>query len=440
MTRARPVWGASAAITSRRAGWASSTSEISRATARADPALAAATAQRGGADAAAAPTELEGEVQHEPRTGHADRVAEGDGATVDVHLLRVEAELLGRGQPDRGEGLVDLDEVEVGGRDALLLAGARDGVGRLLLQAGVGAGDHTVGADLGDPGQAQLLRLGLAHHDDGRGPVGDLRGGTGRDGAVLGEGRAQAGERLGRRVAPDALVGLELDRVALALLDEHRDDLVVEEPVLPAAGRELVGARREGVLLLAGEGLLAAVRRLGQQAHGLVREGVPEPVEGHVVAHRHVAVLVAGPALLQQVRGVGHRLLPTGDDDLELARPDELVGQRDRVEPGEADLVDRQRRHAHRDARRDRRLARGDLPGAGRQDLAHDDVVDLVGGHARLVQGALDGDPAEVRSGEVLERAEQPTHRGACSGDDHGHRTVSHGNASPTSSGMCFQL
>ena len=54
--------------------------------------------------------------------------------------------------------------------------------------------------------EAELLGLGLAHHDDGGGAVGDLRRGAGGDGAVLAEGRTQATERLGRGVAADALV------------------------------------------------------------------------------------------------------------------------------------------------------------------------------------------------------------------------------------------
>ena len=84
-----------------------------------------------------------------------------------------------------------------------------------------------------------------------------------------------------------------------------------------------------------------------------------------------------------------------------------------------------------------RGLAGGDLAGAGLQHLAHDHVVDLVRGDAGLLEGALDGDAAEVGAGEVLERAEQPAHRGAGSGDDDGGGTVSiMGAASPTSSGM----
>ena len=75
------------------------------------------------------------------------------------------------------------------------------------------------------------------------GAVGDLRGRAGGDRAVLAERRAQPDQRLGRRVAADALVGADDDRVALALRDRDRDDLVVEDAVLPGLGGPLVGAR-----------------------------------------------------------------------------------------------------------------------------------------------------------------------------------------------------
>src|SRR4051794_17625396 len=145
MTCAVPVCGASAAITSRSSGDSSSTSEISRATARASPARARSTrsgtsasrlrdthdqgvalptaaAQGGRTDAAAATLELEREMQHDPGPGHADRVAQGDRSAVHVDLLVGEAELAGRGDADRRERLVELHEVQVGRGDALLLA------------------------------------------------------------------------------------------------------------------------------------------------------------------------------------------------------------------------------------------------------------------------------------------------------------------------------
>ena len=175
----------------------------------------------------------------------------------------------------------------------------------------------------------------------------------------------------------------------------------------------------ELVLLLAGQ-VVAAVGLLGELAHRDLVEGVGQAVVGHRVDQLGVAVLRAGARVGQQVRRLGHRLHAAGDDDLELAGADQLVGQRDRVEAGQADLVQRERGHRHRDAAGDRGRAGRVLAGAGLDDLAHDHVVDLVAGDAGPLQGGLDGDAAEVGGGEVLQRAEQPAHRGAGAADDDG--------------------
>ncbi len=172
--------------------------------------------------------QLQRRMQGDPGAGHPDRVADGDGATVDVHLGSVDAEFLGRGQRHRREGLVDLDDVQLIDGDALALDGLLDGVGGLALQRRIRAGDDAVRADLAQPGQTQRLGLGLAHDHDGTRAVGDLRRRTGGDGAVLAERRLEATERLGGGVATDALVLGELDRVTLALRDADRHDLVGE--------------------------------------------------------------------------------------------------------------------------------------------------------------------------------------------------------------------
>ena len=190
--------------------------------------------------------------------------------------------------------------------------------------------------------EAELLGLGLPHDDDRAGAVGDLRRRAGGDGAVLGEGRAQPDSDSVVVSARMPSSSLELDRVALALRDRDGDDLVVEEPVLPRLGGELVAAGGEGVLLLAGEwrSRRRCAASVSEPIAWLVKR-VVEAVVGHAVLQGHVAVLEAVAALGQQVRGVGHRLLAAGDDDVELAGADELVGERDRVEAREADLVDR---------------------------------------------------------------------------------------------------
>jgi hypothetical protein len=120
------------------------------------------------------------------------------------------------------------------------------------------------------------------------------------------------------------------------------------------------------------------------------------------------------------VRRVRHRLHAPGHDDLELAGPDQLVGQRDRVQSGQADLVHGDPGRGHRDARGDRGLARRDLPGAGLQHLTHDDVLDLLGPHAAALEGGRDGVPAQRRGRDILEVAEQAAHRGSGAADDHG--------------------
>ena len=76
-------------------------------------ALADADAQRREPVAAAAAAQLVRERDDEPGAAHAERVAERDRAAVDVHALLVEAEVAHDGEALRGEGLVQLDQVDV---------------------------------------------------------------------------------------------------------------------------------------------------------------------------------------------------------------------------------------------------------------------------------------------------------------------------------------
>src|SRR5947209_1923506 len=137
-----------------------------------------------------------------------------------------------------------------------------------------------------------------------------------------------------------------------------------------------------------------------------------------MIEHRDVAVLKPGTRLDQQVRRLGHRLLATGHDDVELAGPDQLIGHRDRVKPGQAYLVNRQGRHVHADAGVDRRLPGRDLAGAGRQHLTHDDVLHLLWRHTGAFERGLDGETTQLGSREIFELAEQATHWGTGAGHD----------------------
>jgi hypothetical protein len=120
-------------------------------------------------------------------------VTEGDGAAVHVDLREVEAGLLRHGEGHDGEGLVDLEEVDVvDGQPELArvtsmaLAGRRgEPLGRLRGAA--------VADDAGEGGEPEALHRVARGEHEGRGAVVDLARVGGGDGARLVErGRAPA--------------------------------------------------------------------------------------------------------------------------------------------------------------------------------------------------------------------------------------------------------
>ena len=153
-------------------------------------------------------------------------------------------------------------------------------------------------------------------------------------------------------------------------------------------------------------------------------EGGPEAVVDHRVDHRRVAHPGTETRLREQVGRLRHRLHPAGDDGFHLARADHLVGQRDRVEAGEADLVDGDGGDFRWDPTFDRGLAGGDLTGACLEDLAHDHVVDLRPLDPRPPQGLGDREAPEIDRLQVLERPPELADRRARSAHDHRLRHV----------------
>ena len=162
--------------------------------------------------------------------------------------------------------------------------------------------------------------------------------------------------------------------------DDDRLDLGLEDAGRSGGGRPLVRTGSEGVLLDPAD-RVQIICGLGELAHRDVGEDVVQSVMGQVVDQCGVAVLEAGPGTWQQVRRAGHGFHAAGHDGVELAGPDQLVGQGDGVQPGQAHLVDGHRGHVHRDAAGDRRLTGRNLSAPGLQDLAHDHVVDVGGRH-----------------------------------------------------------
>jgi len=149
----------------------------------------------------------------------------------------------------------------------------------------------------------------------------------------------------------------------------HRHHGLAHDAVLPRGGGALLRAQRVGVRAVFGQLGQAVVQVLRGRAHRH-RRGVDEPlgheawIEVHVVAHRVVA----------------HVLDPAGEDDLGRAHRDLTRAGGDGGERPGAHAVDREARHALRQAGEQSHVA------AERQALVadlsgrrHHDVVDPLG-------------------------------------------------------------
>ena len=313
-----PHW-ARGAITSRRAGEPSSTSEISardgpwrscpqpprrgqgrRPTMVACVARFSGTAGRSASpappphsartDTAAATLEFEGQVKGDPGAGHADRVTESDGAAVDVDLVRRPGRLLGRDEPDRGERLVDLDQVEAAGSMPSFRRPC-DRARRLGLQRRVRPGDDTVRADLGQPAQPESRPWPCSSRRR-RGAVGDLRRRPGRDGAVLAERGSQPAQRSRswcRRGYPRRCRETTARPCAAAPTGTTSSS---KTPFFHAlAARWWLARTRPVPRVRTSSPTLAASRPMPWSVNT-----IPQTVGGHMVAHRDIAVLEALPA------------------------------------------------------------------------------------------------------------------------------------------------
>ncbi|MNS65827.1 hypothetical protein D3C72_990090 [compost metagenome] len=346
-------------------------------------------------------------------------MAHGDRAALGVHALGVGLEHLEAGQGDGGEGLVDLDHVQVGHGHVGLLERLLDGERGHGVQVGRLLADHRVADDRRQRLEAEFLGLLLAHEHQGGRAVVDAGGVAGGDQAVGAEGGLQLAELVGGGVRADRLVTADDDRVGLALGHAHGHDLLGELAGLVGGVGELVAAGRPLVHGLTGHAeLLGDVGAV--DAHVDVVEGAPQAVVDHRVDQFAVAHAVAVAGLLEQVRRVGHALHAAGDEDLALAHALEGVGHGHGAQARGADLVDGQGRGGHGQTGGDRRLAGRDLAEAGLQHGAHQDVVDGGAIDAGALDGLLDGHRAELDGGEVGQAAAQLAEGGAHGADDDG--------------------
>ena len=151
----------------------------------------------------------------------------------------------------------------------------------------------------------------------------------------------------------------KIDRLTAPLRDRHRHDLLRQQAVLdrPAPPAGATGRRTRPAAAAVMPSL--ALCRSVDSPMEIWSNGVGQPV---VLPSRRAArsSRTCSPAGSPGSRcgALRHGLHAARHDHVELAGPDQLGGQRDRVQPGQADLVDGQGRHRHRDA-----PGHGRLPG-----------------------------------------------------------------------------
>src|SRR5690554_3265032 len=352
--------------------------------------LTATTTEGGGADSATACHQCVDQSDHETGAGRPERVTQCHGATVDVDPVDRQVEESGRPQRNGGEGLVDLDDVEVGGGETGLLQGDGQGLGGTLVKRGVDTAHLSVGEDPGENRRPHGLGRLLRGDYHGGCSVRDLRGVGGGDGAPCRERGAKLGDGLDAGAGADPLVTVD---GAIGAFDRH--DLLAEVPRARGLLGTLMAHDRPLVLFLAGdpETLVLQVRRL---AHRALVEGAEETVVLHHVDDVRISDADSPAKVTDHMGGVGHAFHAARHHELGLAEADGPVCQGDGRHPREAHLVDGGAGNGHGEAAGDGGLARGDLAFPGLEDVAEQDLVDGGGVDAGPLHGAGDGGAAEI--------------------------------------------
>ena len=343
-------------------------------------------------------------------------MAERDRAAVDVDLGGIDPKLAHHGDGLRGEGFVQLEQIDV--------FHLQTGAIQHLADRRHRSHPHDCRIDTcrrvrQHPRQrlrSDAVSFLARRHHHGRGAVIDPGGVAGRDRAVFLESgfqRRQFFDGCGPRV----LVGVDDNRISLFLRHGDRHDFVSKLPIndRPHGAPLALGGKR--VLIAARHGV-AACNRFCSHAHVTRANRAHEPLVEHRIDHVGVAHPVAPPRAHQQVRRVGHRLGTASDDGVDIADTNRLDGVHHRLQSGSADAVHCFARNVDGQPGLERRLSSHVHPSSCLKDTSHDYVADIRRLHSGTHDRFANDHGREIGSGNARQRAAEGSNRRAARAED----------------------
>ena len=135
----------------------------------------------------------------------------------------------------------------------------------------------------------------------------------------------------------------------------------------------------------------------------VVVERIPEGVVDHRVDYLAVVHAIAEAGVGQRIGSHRHVLHAAGHDDVGLAGHDHRGSHVNRLQAASADVVDGHRGNGLGDAGMDRSLTGGALTHRSGQDVAENNLVDLIGRDSGAGDRFLHDDGAELLGRDVGE-------------------------------------
>ena len=266
---------------------------------------------------------------------HSEGMAKGDGTTLRVQLSLGDSELVDGVSSLGGEGLVDLENVDVVDGKTAVFEGGRDGES--------GANSHDLRWDTSDgEGVNAADNLAAVTHgnvssgeEDAGGTIGNLGGVSGSSSAILLESGLELAETSDSGLRSDSIVLIDCHSGLIAILVLNSSlvgsDLSLEKTRLLGGIGLHVALKGELILLFTGDTEFSS-DILGSDSHR------HEAVVGGLAFEDCIAQKI-GVDLVRHGR-VGHRLEATTDSDVDLTGADSVCNRANSLETGRAKTVD----------------------------------------------------------------------------------------------------